>query len=112
VPTSVSIPPINPAILSGIISRPGASFCRSATSSTDGNENRDDAGRTHDRPQHRDGEHQQDKQPPLAARRAAQQEIADLHREPRAHESIADDEKRRDEHDIRIAESGERLRAP
>src|SRR5678815_70646 len=36
VPTSVSIPPINPAKLSGIISRPGASFCRSATSSTTG----------------------------------------------------------------------------
>ena len=75
-----------------------------------GDENRDDAGRTHDRPQPRDGEHEQDEQPPFAARGAAQQEIADLHRDPRAHEPFADDEKRGDEHDIRIAESRERLR--
>ena len=73
-------------------------------------EDRDDAGRTHDRAQPRDGEHQQGEQPPFAARRAAQQEIADPIREPRAHEPFADDEERGDEHDIRIAESRERLR--
>ena len=36
VPTSVSMPLINPAKLNGIISRPGDNFCRSATSRTTG----------------------------------------------------------------------------
>ena len=39
-----------------------------------------------------------------------QQEIADPLRDPRAHQSFADDEKRGDQDHIRIAESRERLR--
>ncbi len=73
-------------------------------------EDRNDAGRTHDRPQRRDGEHQKGNQPPFTARGVVNQEIANLHRDPRAHQPLADDEERRDEHDIRIAESRERLR--
>jgi hypothetical protein len=110
VPTSVSMPLISPAKLSGIISRPGASFCRSATSSTTGMKIATTPVELMIAPSPETGNHEQHEQPPFAPAGTPHQEIADLVRHSRAHQPFADDEEHGDEHDIRIAESRQRFR--
>ena len=106
------MPLISPAKLSGIISRPGASFCRSATSSTTGMKIATTPVELMIAPSPETASISKHEQPPFAPRRAPQQEIADLVRQSRAHQPFADDEERGDEHDIRIAETRRAPPAP
>ena len=73
------------------------------------NEQGDDPGRTHDRTQAGDGQHEQHEQPCFAASGSRQQPVADTVGDAGADQRLANDEEGCDQDDARLTEAGQRL---
>ena len=109
VATSVIMPLMSAAKLSGIISRPGADTGALRDAQHDWNEDRRNGRRTHRRAEAADDHHQKDDQPDFAASGLRDQPVAEPPRDACPHQAVADHEQRGDQDDVRIAEARQRL---
>ena len=103
------MPLISAAKLSGIMSRPGLMPVACAMRSATGMKIAVTAVELMVAPSPQTTDHKQDDEANLAVSGLGDQPVAQPLGHPRAHQAIADDEKRCDQDDVRIAEAGQRL---
>ena len=103
------MPLIRAATLSGIISRLGAVPVFWAIRSTIGMKIATTPVELITAAQARHDQHQQDEQARLAAAGPGHQPVAEPLRDAGPHQPLADDEQQRDQHDVGVAEAGQRL---